>query len=637
MNQKVFGMPLLLVVIALLIVGVGSWYANSMHRQSIGQASVATDSSTASRLYVGTTTRDVNDPLVFSYIPVGWNIARKDEFGFVARSPDYAEQRPVPGSIDACPTGADGSLSEGCAINQANEENTPVMTKGAYLWYNIQPNCKYGESDAEFETRIKRNNVYGKRFIKEENALVGGRDGILATYEDGYNLTVAIDGDCHYVDYRYTDAVRNVYDREWKKILNGVQTKETRSADTGSPQQIPSASAGAPTQTDETANDLATTTIQEGGVENFPLPPHNRWIPWQQVTTGDCPAIINPQNGEMYVEYVKNIGTNGNTNNAALVTQFPHADLVTFMFQVTENDNHLCPEPFSTTLMFAKDKNRVYRYDPPGYFAGAVGGDAKDANYRSPSYKTTVDSHHYFDANMVDADPGTFEVLSDLWAKDKSHAYWLGENPKLLPIENADPSTFEALPGGWGKDKSHIYKAWNGKVTPIAGIDGATFRYLGKTLFRDKNNIYYHYDDSGYMGATGEQRLIPIQGIDPDAFDPASFTQVSAEPSSYPLYKDRKHLYVMAQDLSSFTTILQEGVDVDSVTDVYAEAVNIYKDKNHVYRFVDNRLVIVGKNLLDPATLSFTGFGPKGDAYIFKDKNHIYTYSDGTFTVLPTK
>jgi hypothetical protein len=74
---------------------------------------------------------------------------------------------------------------------------------------------------------------------------------------------------------------------------------------------------------------------------------------------------------------------------------------------------------------------------------------------------------------IANADPGTFEVISDAYSRDVSHVFYFNE-----PISGADAITFEIIEGPYAKDSTHVY--WLANV--ISDADPAAFRVLNATF-----------------------------------------------------------------------------------------------------------------------------------------------------------
>lgn len=119
------------------------------------------------------------------------------------------------------------------------------------------------------------------------------------------------------------------------------------------------------------------------------------------------------------------------------------------------------------------------------------------------SYNSTNDSYGY--KVVPEADPVTFEVLEDAYARDKAHAYYVGTDG-VRKIEGADGSTFTVLSRCAAAEKSVAYYAADAKSV-IAGdtilpeIDRDTFytvaeiinpdgMFVLSTYSVDKNRVY---------------------------------------------------------------------------------------------------------------------------------------------------
>ncbi|MEM6724619.1 MAG: DKNYY domain-containing protein [Bacteroidota bacterium] len=83
------------------------------------------------------------------------------------------------------------------------------------------------------------------------------------------------------------------------------------------------------------------------------------------------------------------------------------------------------------------------------------------------------------------ADPASFELLSDLWAKDQSHIYY-----RFKPMEQIDYDSFQFLMihnySHWAKDQYHLYQ--NDKL--IKDIHGASFQVLNRFWGKDQKHVF---------------------------------------------------------------------------------------------------------------------------------------------------
>src|SRR3989344_3244457 len=145
------------------------------------------------------------------------------------------------------------------------------------------------------------------------------------------------------------------------------------------------------------------------------------------------------------------------------------------------------------------------------------------------------DNYVYFGTDIVvGADPKTFEIIDDQFAKDKAHVYYkgdmledsdsgtfvVGEIPKdrfnvylflicedniwdqcYRKVEGADPATLELFVGGLYKDKLHIFSGTemipNADIATFALHDGGKYGY---SYWYDKNYIFVRiYDGIGVI------------------------------------------------------------------------------------------------------------------------------------------
>lgn len=218
---------------------------------------------------------------------------------------------------------------------------------------------------------------------------------------------------------------------------------------------------------------------------------------------------------------------------------------------------------------FAKDKNKVYYYgvEAPEYdvatFALLDADDndlVKDKNgvYAKFPYSQGWTGIPY--AKIEGADPATYEVVGQQYAKDKNHAYAYDS-----VIEGADPATFELVPGDannsfiWTRDENHVY--YRGRV--IAGADPRTFKVYNFEFGTDAKNLFFR------------NTLVP-------GADVTTFEIIHAQHPSYA--KDSKQVYfgyfledkpiVEGADPATFTLFSKGDYDIPTG---YA------RDKNHVF------------------------------------------------------
>ena len=120
-------------------------------------------------------------------------------------------------------------------------------------------------------------------------------------------------------------------------------------------------------------------------------------------------------------------------------------------------------------------------------------------------------------------DPNTFELVSNygsVYLKDKNGVYVISgdsDNLKLEKLPYRDGKTFEVMDQLYSRDKNNIYY----KGERIIGVDIPTFEKIDKYVYsKDKNNIYF--------------RGRKISGVDKNTFKKIDELQYS---------KDKNNLY----------------------------------------------------------------------------------------------
>lgn len=139
---------------------------------------------------------------------------------------------------------------------------------------------------------------------------------------------------------------------------------------------------------------------------------------------------------------------------------------------------------YELTSKYAKDKNNVYE----SYCIASP-----DPNYVDKDPSTTDYGEGYISDCFVEilygADPNTFEVLNQNWAKDKNNVYFYVVTGKTKIVNEADVKTFDIVgQSDYAKDKNNVY--FN---EIIKNADPETFYVMNKNsdYAKDKNNCYY--------------------------------------------------------------------------------------------------------------------------------------------------
>ncbi|WP_175552607.1 DKNYY domain-containing protein [Dysgonomonas macrotermitis] len=285
----------------------------------------------------------------------------------------------------------------------------------------------------------------------------------------------------------------------------------------------------------------------------------------------------------------------------------------------------------------------------------------------------------------MDADVGSFIVLSRSYAKDKNNVFFKGvkvtnadvasftsdetftrdkyhvftndfsdkEKGILNIIEGANPDKYIKINSGWAKDDSHYYY-FDEKID----VDVQTFRFLSGDVGIDKNTIYYIVGKPslGYGKSyhyTGEVRPV-IENIFHDDNKIYNFRKkpVSVIPVNSPatihvvdsirnivFFVDKTMYWNMEERDASNIDIATFKCDGDYATDknrIYYSGIEIKgadvrtfskisesfsKDKNHVY---------YRSNILpeaDPPTFRYVAV--KNESGYYQDKNYKWKYSSG--------
>ena len=195
---------------------------------------------------------------------------------------------------------------------------------------------------------------------------------------------------------------------------------------------------------------------------------------------------------------------------------------------------------------------------------------------------------------LVGANPKTFEIIDDYFARDDKNLYTFG-----YKLDGIDPKTFETLNYEMIKDKNGVYFLENiseenenleikVKKLDSKGIDLKSFKNVDNSdyYFKDKNGVYYE----------NSENLHKIENVDLKTF----------EALDYDFTKDKNNVYYEGEKV--------EGIDMNSI-----EVVNrmCIKDKNSVfYR---------GKKLEKISSNNFNYFdGGMSYDIILVDKNGSY-------------
>ncbi len=141
---------------------------------------------------------------------------------------------------------------------------------------------------------------------------------------------------------------------------------------------------------------------------------------------------------------------------------------------------------------FAKDSNKVYYHGFPLEGASPQGFEILDDDYYSTDGKLV-----FAGRNLISHDPEGFTILAVGYSKDSQQVFHFGQ-----VVEGAMAESFELLegPGSYARDAVGAYR--EGKV--IVGADGSHFEPLNYYYSRDGKQVFH------------EVKL--LEGADPESF-----------------------------------------------------------------------------------------------------------------------
>ena len=311
-------------------------------------------------------------------------------------------------------------------------------------------------------------------------------------------------------------------------------------------------------------------------------------------------------------------------------------------------------EVLDDTFNFVKDYKNVYYLDreSDGITYKVKVLDTKGIDI--PSLELLGDSYnkYYRDKNniyflndkddkmefekLAGANPKTFEIVDDYFARDDKNVYILG-----YKVDGIDPKTFEALNYEMIKDKNGVYFLENiseenenseikTKKLNLKGLDLRSFKKVDNSdyYFKDKNSIYY--EDSGNLHKIESADLKTFKDLDYnfakdknniyyknkklDGIDAASFEKIE-----FNFIKDKNGLYKIDEDeeKNEIKLIpLNEKVNLENFEEIGG---NYYKDDKNLYYFGENEFKKIDGS--DPNSFEYDN---ENYTFIAKDKNNVY-------------
>lgn len=271
--------------------------------------------------------------------------------------------------------------------------------------------------------------------------------------------------------------------------------------------------------------------------------------------------------------------------------------------------------------VYAKDKNGVYVWENRGWkklegidpitfqiinISGSARRYLKDKN---GIYNIDGNSDNLV-LEKLPYDPQTYEVINQLYSKDKNNIYYL--NRKII---GADLPTFQIGSDGFSKDKNNIYL--EGKK--ILGVDRDTIKIIELPYIKDKNNVYYGnkkiegadkntfeliYDFGSVVNRyySKDKNNVYYENKKLKGIDVKTFKKISRLVDNF-LIEDKNGFYIVEKD-GSIAPIDSKEVDIENLSQL-AIKTNLYHDKDSMY-FVKNHKLVKIKDApkVDPYNLS---------------------------------
>ena len=271
--------------------------------------------------------------------------------------------------------------------------------------------------------------------------------------------------------------------------------------------------------------------------------------------------------------------------------------------------------------VYAKDKNGVYVWENRGWkklegidpitfqiinISGSARRYLKDKN---GIYNIDGNSDNLV-LEKLPYDPQTYEVINQLYSKDKNNIYYL--NRKIIGV---DLPTFQIGSDGFSKDKNNIYL--EGKK--ILGVDRDTIKIIELPYIKDKNNVYYGnkkiegadkntfeliYDFGSVVNRyySKDKNNVYYENKKLKGIDVKTFKKISRLVDNF-LIEDKNGFYIVEKD-GSIAPIDSKEVDIENLSQL-AIKTNLYHDKDSMY-FVKNHKLLKIKDApkVDPYNLS---------------------------------
>ena len=282
-------------------------------------------------------------------------------------------------------------------------------------------------------------------------------------------------------------------------------------------------------------------------------------------------------------------------------------------------------EVLDDTFNFMKDYKNVYYLDreSDGITYKVKVLDTKGIDIPSLEFLGDSYNQYYRDKNniyflndkddkmefekLVGANPKTFEIIDDYFARDDKNLYIFG-----YKLDGIDPKTFETLNYEMIKDKNGVYFLENiseenenseikVKKLDSKGIDLKSFKNVDNSdyYFKDKNGVYYE----------NSENLHKIENVDLKTF----------EALDYDFAKDKNSVYYENKKLNEIDASSFEKIEF-----------NFIKDKNGLYKIDKNDENDEIKLIPINEKVNLKNFEKAGGNY-YKDDKNLYYFGENEF------
>jgi len=246
------------------------------------------------------------------------------------------------------------------------------------------------------------------------------------------------------------------------------------------------------------------------------------------------------------------------------------------------------------------------------------------------SFAAAGENAYYRDARIPDGDGGSFEALSDHYAKDVKRVYYCDtyrdskdyfstKRIRILQVSGADPSSFRYIDRNYARDSTHLY--FEGTLHPVSDL--GSFTLLDYGFARDRATGYYMQEP--IPGSAGASFI----GVDDHySKDGVSVFYSDLEPGKDGSPPVRRHLRLSHAQPSSFR-VLGDGYAADSAQVYYhgtllSDASSRFQVLGLGYAKSDVRVYYEGAPVAGADAASFTMLAPPTDSATARDAGATY-------------